>query len=308
MRKLSLSIFYLFLLLNQSKSFNCGDPGMGTNCKTIYTLKNNICTTIKKITKQEISPICKCNEMKIVIHKREITKIGEKSFESCSHLKRISFYENKIESIPGKTFHGLKELEKLEFGGNKLTRIEKEWFVDLVSLEELHLQKNKIEFIPDEMLITMPKLKKLILFSNKIQHFNVQETKQLETLYLADNPLNCRTIDELTTTLGSKLNNEIFFNDMKKNNDTITYKGFDCRNSTLPKSDQETVELDFFQKVNGSTIGYFRDRDKTADKTIITCDEDCIVTVLAIATVVTGVNGLILVLLVFKCKITHITF
>lgn len=126
-------------MLNQVKSFDRQKPGMGTECQA--TLKYIICTTIKEITKKEISPICKCSEHEIVIHKRGITKIGENSFESCSHLKRISFYENKIESIPGKTFHGLKKLEKLEFGGNKLTRIENEWFADLVSLEELHLQK-----------------------------------------------------------------------------------------------------------------------------------------------------------------------
>lgn len=225
-------------------------------------------------------------------HKKGLLKIEEKAFERCGNLKVISFYENRIRSIPSEAFLGLTALEKLELGGNMLTRIDEKWFFDLSNLRESHLQKNQIEYIPKKLLKTMPHLETLILFSNKIKNFKLQNVNQIEKLYLANNPLSCTDIDVLSSILRLKLTNEMFFDESKKNDGTITYKGLDCRSSTLPKSSQKTFETASSQKDVKEKI----------------CKDDCSITFLVIASVITGINGLILVLLVFKYKITDITF
>lgn len=294
----------MLLASNQVKSYICNtgtkQKGIKNGCSDVSSLEQDVCASTT-VTHALMSSICKC-QPKIEIHKGNLAEVDEISFNSCKDIDHLSFYENKIRRVPGETFKGLHSLKNLELGGNRLTCINEEWFTDLRALKELHLQKNQITSVPQKMLSYLPKLEKLVLFSNKITSFNLDldAFNQLKlNLYLADNPLACSDIDTLTSNSVLRLNNEIFFNKTRRNTGLTNPKGFDCLASLSKISTNSTKTL---LDPNCTPEAGKAVPDKSSCKMI------CSITLLAIAAVVTGINGLILILLVFKFKITKITF
>lgn len=293
----------MLLASNQVKSYICNtgtkQKGIKNGCSDVSSLEQDVCASTT-VTHALMSSICKCQH-KIEIHKGDLAEVDEISFNSCKGIDHLSFYENKIRRVPGDTFKGLHSLKNLELGGNRLTCINEEWFTDIGELIELHLQKNQITSVPQKMLSYLPKLEKLVLYSNNIASFNIFDFNRLHqlNLYLADNPLACSDIDKLTSYSVLKLNNEIFFNEPRRNKGLTNLKGFDCLASLSKTSTNSTKTL---LDPNCTPEAGKAVPDKSSCKII------CSITHLAIAAVVTGINGLILILLVFKFKITEITF
>lgn len=258
------------------------------NCEDFKKHKRELYASTKTITGEKMNIICKCNEKEIVIDQGKLSVVKENSFKQCKKLKMISFYKNNITTIPGGAFKGLKALEHLNLGGNKLTIINDKWFTDLKLLKEFQLHENQISLVPPKILFKLPNLKTLILSENKLTTFNIDKIAQLTVLHLASNAFSCTEIDKLKSEL------------KKMHTDMIEHKRSDCHHvSTLPddiKSSQSPSNLSSFEEPEKPEINWS------------SCKIICSITLLIIASVVTGVNGLILILFVFRFKIAEITF
>lgn len=297
--KQNLLIFLTFFVICSSfevnSSFDCGFwewfkliLTSQNDCVDFTLSKKQFYSTTTTISCKLMKFICDCQETGIEIVGGQLTIVEENSFKPCPSLKRISFYRNNIRNIPGGAFRGLRALEHLNLGGNKLTIINEEWFTDLKLLKEFQLHENQISLVPPKILFKLPNLKTLILSENKLTTFNIDKIAQLTVLHLASNPFSCTEIDKLKSEL------------KKMQTDMIEHKRSDCHHvSTLPddiKSSQSPSNLSSFEEPEKPEINWS------------SCKIICSITLLIIASVVTGVNGLILILFVFRFKIAEITF
>lgn len=283
--------FYFILTVFEADCSECkwynwfiGNCKTDIDCIDFNTSKKKYYRSIDKISGELMHIICYCKETEIEIKNQKFKWIEDNSFKQCPKLLRISFYGNNIKHIPDNVFKGLYALKKLELGGNELTSIKIPWFTDLNMLEELHLQENHIQVVPEKILLEVPTLKKLILTSNEIKTFNVERIEQLNLLYLTKNQLSCKDLNILKTKL-------------KKNNKIAEFDNLDCHVLNMPSS-IETTQIPM-QNFSSKKIEIHQ-RNKASCK--------CSATFVIIAGVVTGINGLILIVLIFKYKITAITF
>lgn len=297
--KQNLLIFLTFFVICSSfevkSSFDCGFwewfkliLTSQNDCVDFTLSKKQFHSTTTTISCKLMKFICDCQETGIEIEGGQLTIVEENSFKPCPSLKRISFYRNNIRSIPGGAFRGLYALETLELGGNMLIIINEEWFVDLRELKELHLQKNQIKLVPAYILHNLRNLKTLILSENHITNITIDRIEQLDELYVANNRFTCSEIDKLKSKLGPKIQT-----------DMTDYSRLNCSNSNIPT----TMEATQTPRNSNSTK-----EEERKGNNVSSCKVDCSITLLAIASVITGVNGVILILFVFKLKITEITF